>query len=61
MCARESTFFILPGKSSFWAIKSFLQRLIVPLMYEITGITDALKKNAVDQNEQTIQSFIWHV
>ena len=31
-CARESTFFILPGNSNFWAINSFLQRLIFPPM-----------------------------
>ena len=58
-CARESTFFILPRNSNFWAINSFLQRLIFPanVFHEITGITDALKKNAHDQNEQTILSW----
>ena len=42
----------------FEQINSFPQRLIFPLMFpsnhEITGITDALQKNAHDQNEQTI-------
>ena len=32
-CARESTFFISPRISSFWAINSFLKRLIFPPMY----------------------------
>ena len=32
-CARESTFFILPGKSNFRAINFFLQTFNFPLMY----------------------------
>ena len=32
-CARESAFFILPRNSNFWAINSFLHRLIFLLMY----------------------------
>ena len=54
-CAWESNFFILPCSSHFLAINLFFNGLFPTNVFnKITGITEALKKNAHDQNEQTI-------
>ena len=55
-CVWESTFPILPRNSNYF----FSSEAHFPanVFYEITLITDALKKNAHDQNEQTITAII---
>ena len=51
-CTQESAFFILPRNSNFE--QSFSSKA-----HEITGIIDALKKNAHDQNEQIIYKWTY--
>ena len=60
-CTRESTFFILPRNSNFEQLILFSKaHFPANVFHEITDITDALKKDAHDQNEQTILKSTLH-
>ena len=60
-CARERTFFIFPRNSTFERLVFFSSKahFAVNVFDKITGITDALKKSAHDENEQTIKLIMY--
>ena len=60
ICTGKHLLYFTEQKSDFWAISSFRQSSFSCwCVSQITRITDALKKNAHDQNEQTIRRLDW--